>query len=73
VSSAAGAVVSCTLSGGGEATATVLAARAETLSLSAARGAVAAVVNCSVTGGTAEYSYASMTAIQTKTQSRIAG
>jgi Collagen triple helix repeat (20 copies) len=73
VSSVPGAVVSCTLTGGGEATATVPAGGFETLSLSAARGAGSAVVNCTASGGSAEYSFASVTAIQTKSQSRVAG
>jgi hypothetical protein len=73
VSSVPGAVVSCTLTGGGEATATVPAGGFETLSLSAARGAGSAVVNCTASGGSAEYSFASVTGIQTKSQSRAAG
>jgi hypothetical protein len=73
VSALTEAVVTCTLTGGGEATATVPAGGFETLSLSAARGAGSAVVNCTASGGAAEYSYASVTAIQTKTQSRVAG
>jgi hypothetical protein len=73
VLSTTGATVSCTLTGGGEATATVPAGGFETLSLSAARGAGSAVVNCTATGGAVEYSFASVTAIQTKSQSRVAG
>ncbi len=73
VSSAAGAVVSCTLTGGGEATATIPAGGFETLSLSAARGAGSAVVNCTASSGAAAYTYASVTAIQTKSQSRVLG
>jgi Collagen triple helix repeat (20 copies) len=70
VGSVGGAVVSCTLTGGGEATATVPAGGSETLALSAARGAGSAAVICSAAGGTAELNYASVTAIQTKSQSR---
>jgi hypothetical protein len=70
VGSVGGAVVSCTLTGGGEATATVSAGGFETLALSAARGAGSAAVICSAAGGTAELNYASVTAIQTKSQSR---
>jgi hypothetical protein len=73
VQSAAGSVVTCTLTGGGEAIATVPSSGAETLSLSAARGAGSAIVLCSATGAGAELTYASITAIQTKTQSRVQG
>jgi hypothetical protein len=69
VKSTGGATVTCTLTGGGEATATVPAGGFETLALSAARGAGSAAVVCSATG-TAELTYASITAIQTKSQSR---
>ena len=69
VKSTAGVTVSCTLTGGGEAMATVPAGGFETLALSAARGAGSAAVVCSATG-TAELTYASITAIQTKSQSR---
>lgn len=73
VGSTAGAVVTCTLTGGGEAVATVPAGGFETLALSAARGTGSAAVICSAAGGTAELTYASVTAVQTKSQSRVQG
>jgi hypothetical protein len=75
--SAAGATVTCTLLNGGEASATVpTTGGSETLSMSGTRGlagAGSATVLCTTTGGTAELVSASVTAIQVKSQSRVAG
>jgi hypothetical protein len=69
--------VSCVILGGGEAAATIPAGGAETLSLGVNRGlggAGSSFVTCSATGGEgAELIYASLTAIQVKSQSRVAG
>jgi hypothetical protein len=76
VKATAAATVSCTLLNGGEASATIPAAGFETLSMSGVRGlagASTATVVCSTTGGTAELVSASVTAIQVKSQSRVAG
>ncbi len=76
VQSTTGATVTCTLLGGGEASATVPAAGFETMSMSVNRGlggAGTATVNCTATGGTAELVSASINAIGVKTQSRVAG
>jgi Collagen triple helix repeat (20 copies) len=77
VVSAAGATVTCTLLNGGEASATVpTTGGSETLSMSGTRGlagAGSATVLCTTTGGTAELVSASVTAIQVKSQSRVAG
>jgi hypothetical protein len=70
------ATVTCTLLNGGEASATIPAAGFETLSLSGVRGlggAGSATVLCTSTVGTAELVSASVTAIQVKSQSRVAG
>jgi hypothetical protein len=64
------------LQGGGEASATIPAPGFETLSMSATRGlgaAGTATVLCTATSGTAELVSASVTAIQVKSQSRVAG
>jgi Collagen triple helix repeat (20 copies) len=74
VQSATGATVTCTLSGGAEASATVPAGGFETLSLTATRSptvAGSAIVSCGASGGTGELTYASVTAIQVLSQSRI--
>jgi Collagen triple helix repeat (20 copies) len=76
VQSAAGATVSCTLLNGAEASATIPATGFETLSMSGTRGLAGAgtsTVVCSSTGGAAELVSASVTAIQVKSQSRVAG
>jgi hypothetical protein len=77
VQSVGGATVSCTLLNGGEASATIPATGGfETLSMSGTRGlagAGTATVICSTTGGTGELVSASVTAIQVKSQSRVAG
>jgi hypothetical protein len=77
VQGSAGATVSCTLLNGGEASATIPAAGGfGTLSMSGTRGlagAGTATVICSTTGGTGELVSASVTAIQVKSQSRVAG
>ena len=77
VQGSAGATVSCTLLNGGEASATIpVAGGFETLSMSGTRGlagAGTATVICSTTGGTGELVSASVTAIQVKSQSRVAG
>jgi Collagen triple helix repeat (20 copies) len=76
VQSGAGATVTCVLLNGGEASATIPAAGFETLSMSGVRGlagAGTATVLCSTTGGTAELVSANVTAIQVKSQSRVAG
>jgi hypothetical protein len=72
--STAAATITCTLSGGGEAIATIPAGGSQTLSLSALRGlggAGSAVVTCSAEGGPAEVTFASVTAIQVRSQSRV--
>jgi hypothetical protein len=76
VQSAAGATVACVLQNGNEASATIPAAGFETLSMSGTRGLAAAgtaTVLCTSTGGSAELVSASVTAIQVKSQSRVAG
>jgi hypothetical protein len=76
VTSAATATVTCTLQNGNEATATIPGPGFETLSMSGTRGlagAGTATVLCTSTGGTAELISASVTAIQVKSQSRVAG
>jgi hypothetical protein len=77
VQGSAGATVTCTLLNGGEASATIpTAAGLETLSMSGVRGlagAGTATVLCTATGGTAELVSANVTAIQVKSQSRVAG
>jgi hypothetical protein len=69
--------VTCVMLGGGEAAATVPGGGAETLSIGVNRGlggAGSATVTCSATGGLgAELVSASVTAIQVKSQSRVAG
>jgi hypothetical protein len=70
------ATVTCTLLNGAKASATIPAAGFETLSMSGTRGlagAGAATVLCTTTVGTAELVSASVTAIQVKSQSRVAG
>jgi hypothetical protein len=76
VQSAAGATVTCVLQNGNEASATIPASGFETLSMSGTRGLAAAgtsTVLCTSTGGSAELVSASVTAIQVKSQSRVAG
>jgi Collagen triple helix repeat (20 copies) len=76
VQSTAGATVSCTLLNGGEASATISAGGFETLSMSGTRGLAGAGssnVLCTSTVGAAELVSASVTAIQVKSQSRVAG
>lgn len=67
--------VTCSLTGGGEASATVSAGGDfETLSMSANRalgGAGSAAVICSTSGEPAEVTFASVNAIQVKSQSRV--
>jgi Collagen triple helix repeat (20 copies) len=70
------ATVTCTLLNGGEASATVSAGGFETLSMSGTpglAGAGSATVLCTSTVGAAELVSASVTAIQVKSQSRVAG
>ncbi|HEX3362595.1 MAG TPA: hypothetical protein VHS74_16500 [Solirubrobacterales bacterium] len=70
------ATVTCTLQNGGKSSATIPAAGVETLSMSGVRGlggAGTTTVLCTSTGGTAELVSASVTAIQVKSQSRVAG
>jgi len=70
------AIVNCTLQGGGEASASLSAGGIETLSMSANRGlgaAGTATVVCGATGGPAKLVFASINAIQVKSQSRVAG
>jgi Collagen triple helix repeat (20 copies) len=77
VQSTAGATVNCTLLNGGEASATVpTTGGSETLSMSGTRGlagAGSAIVLCTSTVGAAELVSANVTAIQVKSQSRVAG
>jgi hypothetical protein len=76
VKAALEATVSCTLLNGGEASATIPAGGFETLSMSGTRGlggAGSATVLCTSTVGAAELVSASVTAIQVKSQSRVAG
>jgi hypothetical protein len=77
IQGSAGATATCTLLNGGEASATIpTAAGFETLSMSGVRGLAGAgtsTVLCSVTAGTAELVSANVTAIQVKSQSRVAG
>lgn len=77
VTSTAGATVTCTLLSGGEASATIPTTGGfETLSMSGTRGlggAGTATVLCTTIAGTAELVSASVTAIQVKSQSRVAG
>jgi hypothetical protein len=76
VASTAGATVTCTLQNGSEASATIPATGFETLSMSGTRGlggAGTATVLCTSTGGSAELVSAAVTAIQVKSQSRVAG
>jgi hypothetical protein len=77
VQGGAGATVTCTLLNGGEASATIpTAAGFETLSMSGTRGlagAGSATVLCTATVGSAELVSANVTAIQVKSQSRVAG
>jgi hypothetical protein len=68
-----GTTITCTLTGGGEAGATIPAAGMETLSLAANRGlgsAGSAVVTCSAAPETAEVTFAGVTAIQVSSQTR---
>jgi hypothetical protein len=72
--STAGTIITCVLTGGGEASATIPAGGFETLSLSAVRGlggAGSAAVTCSTSGEPAEVTFASVTAIQVRSQSRV--
>jgi hypothetical protein len=69
--------VTCVLTGGGEARATVSSLNDfATLSLAANRGlggAGSAAVTCSTEGGPAEFTFASVNAIQVRSQTRVAG
>ncbi|HVV91235.1 MAG TPA: hypothetical protein VHB53_12125 [Solirubrobacterales bacterium] len=72
--SAAETTITCVLTGGGEAEATIPAGGVATLSLAALRGlgsAGSAVVTCSTGGEPAEVTFASVTAIQVRSQSRV--
>jgi Collagen triple helix repeat (20 copies) len=74
VQATAAGTVNCTLSGGGEAVATLGAAETTTLSLSVTRGLGAAApvtLTCSATGE-ATATYANLVATQVKSQSRAA-
>jgi hypothetical protein len=71
VQSVSGAFVRCTLTGGGEALASVPAGGTETLAMSATRGGGSAVITCGATGGIAELVLANVNAIQVKSQSRV--
>lgn len=66
--------VVCTLTGGGEAVVTLAAGGFGTLSMSANRGlggVGSAAVTCSTSGGPAEVTFASVNAIQVRSQSRV--
>jgi len=75
IEATAESTVACTLNGGGEAVATLGAAKVTTLSLSAARSlttAGPAILTCSASGA-ATAKYANLVAIQVKAQSRVPG
>ena len=72
--STAGTLITCILTGGGEAIATIPAGGFATLSLAANRalaGAGSAAVTCSAGPDQAEVTFASVNAIQVKSQSRV--
>lgn len=71
--SSEGTTITCVLTGGGEASATIPKGGFETLSLAANRGlggAGSAVVTCSTSGEPAEVTFAGVTAIQVRSQTR---
>lgn len=75
VEATATSTVTCTLTEGGEAVASLAAGETTTLSLSVVRGlgsAGSATLNCSATGG-ATARYANLVATQVRSKSRVAG